>query len=735
MITLVIYGVVAIALAASAGYAFLTFTSSSRQLTQLQENQVRMDTAVAALRASLMALSNNGVSYAPIGTTGVAPNPYMQLPATLSVVGASPWGQPYLYCPVSQTGASNSVYTSPTGSTVPSPSGATYAVGTVPVTITQGNNANYVVTSVNPNNISTANAPGYVAFLVSTLGPGQTMPDCSQITINPGGPTVPGGSVRGVTAGFSFLQRATASSDRLELYIANYNSSTGDGSGRDVNNLATFDNAVATWKSLNPRLGILYLEGGVDTNVDLNSEGGRIATGTPFAASDADGENNSLIIETDPTVIQNGGAAFPLTLNSPVTLHTATTFLNVNMENTGTIYAYKGLTLRNVTFTNGNLIYVYNSPLIVSDSSLSTVYLYASNATVSFLNYASVATNTTNFVGGLTANGSTVTFEGGVPGSTASYQIGYGGSGANAITLSGSTLVIGGMAIQNGGVSTNSVSVTTTGEVVSVASKIDINSGSTLIVNNSQDSSGTPRPAVYATGSDIMLGPSVQGLVGAALTVSSHNAEGVEMYGSKFFVDLGAKYTYSGSGTLAGAIGASSSTISGFGLISIPTTQFACVDILRYFDLWPVSNPAGVPNIPIYMDSFYNSGNTDGGVIYPTWLDVSFTGYPLMLSNYTAPNTSALSINSVNQTQKTQPQTILLDLTTTLGNDPIILAGTNQVSVTGPTGVINPNTTYNDPASFEYGVRTLLNTQGIPGDVQIYLPLANSGVAGCWNRG
>ena len=114
MVSVVIYGIIAIALAGAAGYAILTLTSTSQETTQLTENQVRLEQAVTALRGNLRALTADGTLYVPAGQIGTGTYAYNQLPSFLGVVGSSPWGTPFLYCPISSINSSLSPTTSAT---------------------------------------------------------------------------------------------------------------------------------------------------------------------------------------------------------------------------------------------------------------------------------------------------------------------------------------------------------------------------------------------------------------------------------------------------------------------------------------------------------------------------------------------------------------------------------------------------------------------------------------------
>jgi hypothetical protein len=311
MVSVVIYGIIAIALAAAAGYALLVFSSTTQQTTQVQENSVRMEQAVNALRASLLALDGTGTLFAPMGYNPGTTGSYTQLPTSLGAVSSSPWGTPFEYCPVSlvsTTGLTTTAQTV-TGTT------SSYTANVYQASAT-GNNY-YVITTNAPTqltNLATAASYGYVAFIVSSLSAGSNPPDCSAIMISSTGVAVPGGSVRGVTAGFPFTQRVIASTDRMEIYVGT--AATGDTTGRDINNLTTLANAVAMWQALQPRLTDIYLTGGgtYTLSQDINAQTSRnfaMFESPALIIAGANGPNSPASATLDITV--------PLYPTTPVT--------------------------------------------------------------------------------------------------------------------------------------------------------------------------------------------------------------------------------------------------------------------------------------------------------------------------------------------------------------------------------------------------------------------------------
>jgi hypothetical protein len=346
MVSVVIYGIIAIALAAAAGYALLVFSSTTQQTTQVQENSVRMEQAANALRASLLALDGTGTLFTPMGYNPGTTGSYTQLPTSLGAVSSSPWGTPFEYCPVSLNNATGLAATS--SSTVTEVSGATYTVGVYQSTATNANN--YVITtSGTPANLANSANYGYVAFIVSSLGSGQTVPDCSAITISSTGVSVTGGSVRGVTAGFTFNQRVIASTDRMELYVGTGGSTytgTGDNTGRDINNLTTLPNAVAIWQALQPRLTDIYLTGGgtYTLSSDINAQTTRLYGPQEGAALNFLGENG-------PDSAQQA----TLDITVPLNPTTPVTFANLVITDSASVYMISNNFAAPLTFYQVNL--------------------------------------------------------------------------------------------------------------------------------------------------------------------------------------------------------------------------------------------------------------------------------------------------------------------------------------------------------------------------------------------
>ncbi|HAU29506.1 MAG TPA: hypothetical protein DCW68_05275 [Rhodospirillaceae bacterium] len=165
MITVVLYALIAIGLAAAAGYAVMMFFDASQTTSQVQENQARMDTASVVVRANLRSVHQDGVLYPPYGE--IPPDETMMaLPSWFSVLRSAPWASLFNYCPLAPNGtydAGGTVAKVPTGDAptildVTSGGGGVFEVAgdrraqfvsgrTVEVAGSTGNDGDYVVAS------------------------------------------------------------------------------------------------------------------------------------------------------------------------------------------------------------------------------------------------------------------------------------------------------------------------------------------------------------------------------------------------------------------------------------------------------------------------------------------------------------------------------------------------------------------------------------------------------------
>ena len=649
MVSVVIYGLIAISLAAAAGYAFLTFTSTTRQTIQLQENVARLETATAALRSSLRALNGNGVLFAPMGqvkTDGLS-HSYMQLPNTLGVVGAAPWGQPYLYCPLSQTGTANPLTSSPNASSGPvvEPSGASYTTATYADATTSG--LPYVITS--PTNVVNGSQTGYIAFIVSSLGAAQIPPDCSQITVGANGPSVSNGIVRGVTSGFTYSQRTVASIDRTELYVGS--STSGDGSGQDASDLTTLPNAVALWKALQPRQTIIYLEGGATYGLsdDLDAEDVR-----PYA----EGESTSLLIATDPA----STSVATLTITGALALTTPTTFQNLAVSVSSAISTVRPLTLKSISMSGPGgapvTISSYGAPVMISDSNLTNLTLAPSNGNLEFYNTSTTATSLSGIQ--IVANAANVSFNAKGSGT-------YNLSNTNSLSVLNATL--GGISVASNTtvqIVDNTAGVSLVSANLNVAGALTYTGSSALGGINALDNSGISVP------------------VGGSVQVSQSSGAlpyGIYLRGSRLALDGRVKTV--GIGTSALFFQEGSLVGSTTGSIIVPSAAYPCVAFYS-FNFGSTNR-----TIPLYLSTSAQPANYAG---YPTFAQAQYGFPPLVTYN------GATAVNTID----TATAGAIVPGTSVTGNDPAI-----QVN-TIPTP---PTTYYVTGQTFEAGVRAVVNSE------------------------
>ena len=388
MVSLVLYGIIAIALAASAGYAMLVVTSTAQQTTQMQENSVRLEQAATALRASLRAINNDGVLYAPAGTppsatpgVGAA---YTTLPGSLGVVGSSPWGSPFLYCPVTQIPSAGFGSADPIP--VTSPDGTTYTVSSY---TDPNSGVKYITNSGLAGLPNIGSAGGYLGFIVSSLNVGHAPPACNQITFTNGNPLVAQGSVRAITGGLPFNQRAIASTDRLEIYaVPDGTAVTGDNSGSSTVNPTNLSNAVSIWSNLQPRLTIVYLQSGVN-NYTLSATDAAELNGE-LNRPNSYGEMPNLVFAK----VNDSNPSQPtLTTQGPITLKTPVVFDNVILNlSANNLTSYAPLTFKASTITGPSTISIYGAKLDMIDViSMTNVSLNAYQSKLAIYNIVTPA--------------------------------------------------------------------------------------------------------------------------------------------------------------------------------------------------------------------------------------------------------------------------------------------------------------------------------------------------------
>ncbi len=664
MISLVIYGVIAISLASAAGYAYLTFTNTTKQATYVQENTVRLNSAVAAVRASLLPLNpgaTGGILLAPAGMIAADGNhvSYTQLPPAVGAVGLSPWNQPYLYCPVSQTQASgltsNALNTVATAA-VQSPSGASYTVGTYTGSATAG--VSYVISNTTTNAVP--NSTGYVAFIVSSTGPGQTVPDCGQIVVFGNSVTVPRGVVRGVKADLPFKQRLAGASDRMEVYVSNQ--TTGDGTGRDLQNLTVLDYAMNLWLTLQPRQTDIYLTGGLvyAVNSNLDAEGPNAPAGSPsYPFAQAQGAN--LAIETLP-----GTATASVNLPNALVLTTPTAFVNLQLNAASTLITTAPLLLKNVTYVSSNsgtIFSIVGTSLSSQNSSFTNTTLSATNSSVEFYNSGVNTTYTNTQVSGTMSR-----FDFSAP-SASTYTFTANGTGNYPISLSGSSMNVGANATLS--VTNATDSVVLNASTLNVQGTLDLYGGAAF---GALDAFGGSTVSIPASGTIL-----------AAQTAGAM-PYGIFVRGSKVAIDG----TLSTTGLNAGAI-----AIQGDGELTgtNPSGMILDAQPTRYPCLYLTNGANGSP-VPVWLNATNN---------YPTFAEVQKGYQPMVgdIANATIASTNTIDTNAYGYLNQRSPI-----------NDPQVYNSTAPFDPTAPAGSLAG---YVDPTTFERGTRDLVNMEWVTG--------------------
>jgi hypothetical protein len=682
MVSLVVYGIIAIALASAAGYAFLVFTNSSKEVDYTLQNSLRMDTAVAGIRASLLALSpgsNNGVLFPPMGQS-VSDNQggtYTGIPPNLGAIETSPWGQPYAYCPLSPTNSSG--LTSGGGNTlttgvnvVSPPTSSQYTVTTYSGIATSS--TAYVVANTGsvPSALTNAASNGYVAFILSSQGPGLPVPTCSQITYNAttNAYGVSGGTVRGVTATLPYLQHAVAAMDRMEIYVGS--NATNDGTGRDIYNLATMDTAMGLWSSLQPRETTIWITAPVTIDSSLNVEDSRLYSGL--------GEGPALTLASLNGVVQTLTLATNLTtypqayeFNSPITFENLTVGLN------GPITVTKPLTLKGVTLgasSANTAINLVGTTLLSENVAYSNVALTLANADGEFYNlsehgYGLSSTFTTSSIN---ANASRLTFDGQASGSTFTF-----GSSSQA-------------------------------NLTAVASQINISPQSTLVTNATTDSmivfdtnvsvqgNLTLGGSASLGGLDAIAGSGV--FVSGTLTNSSANTMEYVAYLNGSTMDL--EGTLHPNAPTVAAIGLQQSQLTSSPGTAGKITQggnqaYACVDLIAgVAGMAPELQTGSITTLNHFK--IFAAGSGGSGAADKIYFNQAQFGMPPLADWQNTPNGSTLDSNNAAY------------FNTASGRAPIVY-NTATTFPTASGSVLG----YVDSASLEEAVRNMVNAESITG--------------------
>lgn len=387
MIAIVIYGVIAIALAAVAGYSIISFFDASRMMSRASENLSRMDMAVSLVKANIRYV--DGKALVPMGGLGGS---YTILPTWMGAHDTSTSGDKYLYCPFASEDK-----TTADSANVTDGDGTTYQVY-----LTEVSGKDYVAGfSDNAffNKDTSLRDTGILAFLVSPLDGNSTLPKCDDVELTANGNfIVSNGVVKVIQAGSISSQRNISSASKAIFYVDNdsdVTASSGDKTGRDANNPTTLDDALAFMAVYSPRVMEIHLApGNYSPNV------------TDFSYSPKSMGESKLILMGDNTgnrsnvIISASSFSFPMN----VELKDVNVNADVNVLTGKSLFISNDVTVDSITLKGGNL-YLDNedADLIISgaNSANSGIFLFYGSKLISVAD-SSATSNRILFSSGVT---------------------------------------------------------------------------------------------------------------------------------------------------------------------------------------------------------------------------------------------------------------------------------------------------------------------------------------------
>jgi len=261
MIAVVIYGIIAIALASIAGYSIISFFDASRTMSRASENLSRMDMAINLVKANIRYV--DGEPVVPLGTTQTGS--YDILPSWMSAYDVSTTGDRYLYCPFG-----SSTRTLGSNENISDGDGSTYSVSIVQNSETAGQAYVYGNTTSSETLLSNAGLSnaGILAFLISPTESNGSIPNCADVTLSANGNfLVSGGVVKVIQKGTISSQRNILSSSKAIFYV----SPTGTGDGRDFANATTLDSALSFMAIHTPRVMEIHMTAGAYSGTALET--------------------------------------------------------------------------------------------------------------------------------------------------------------------------------------------------------------------------------------------------------------------------------------------------------------------------------------------------------------------------------------------------------------------------------------------------------------------------------
>ena len=241
MTTLLIIGIMIIILLGAATYGLLAMNDTLTQQIDRLAIQTRLDDAARAVTANIITTSTTAGPryYVPMVSDVTKPT----VPGWIYSHAVTPEGISFAYCPFSNgsiSGLATAILTA---------SGGYDVVTATPYT---GARSYVYESDARPTNASTA-----LAIIVAPL-PGQTAAgDCTTIAADG---TIDGNMVRVITQADIYARDTITASNGQELYVDT--SATGDGTGRNENNFASFATAMQYTNQYRPRYIKLNLDAG-----------------------------------------------------------------------------------------------------------------------------------------------------------------------------------------------------------------------------------------------------------------------------------------------------------------------------------------------------------------------------------------------------------------------------------------------------------------------------------------
>lgn len=242
----IIMAVVGMGLAAGLGLLVLNNVSLSVRAGDIVADRAMLDSAVAALEASVEQVPGSLSNAVPAGVYDADAGWYV-LPANIGSGNVSSSGLPFIYCPVGRVSSTHrSTMTGKATASVSMPK-TSYTIETY---------GGLVINSDLAINGSVESAMKPLAFLIAARGGDEAVPDCSEVKLQGSEAVVPGGVVRVVSEPLGYAV------DRV-LSQTFYVSANGTGSGDSAADPASIDDAFYYYDRFKPANFTVVVDGTV----------------------------------------------------------------------------------------------------------------------------------------------------------------------------------------------------------------------------------------------------------------------------------------------------------------------------------------------------------------------------------------------------------------------------------------------------------------------------------------